>query len=201
MPRTWRLGVTAPHCSLLWYFVCVRNFVVEHHFYPRPDLGFGYCRCLRLCVCVSVCPCVCINHLLVRAITPNPFKLGSPNVDHRCKTPWKRSLLFLGGASTLTFKVKFNLKVKIYPILSLSATITHHPFKLGPPNLAQRCKKCDCLCDCNWHIGTIKWETKIDILGWRDRGSNSRPLASRAGALSITLHLIQFIRWFHKNFI
>ena len=61
--------------------------------------------------------------------------------------------------------------------------------------------KCDCLFDCNWHIGTIKWETKIDILGWRDRGSNSRPLASRAGALSITLRLIQLIRRFHKNFI
>ena len=61
--------------------------------------------------------------------------------------------------------------------------------------------KCDCLFDCNWHIGTIKWETKIDSLGWRDRGSNFRPLASRAGALSITLHLIQLIRWFHKNFI
>ena len=26
-----------------------------------------------------------------------------------------------GGQSTLTFKVKFNLKVKIYPIFSLSA--------------------------------------------------------------------------------
>ena len=52
--------------------------------------------------------------------------------------------------------------------------------------------KWDCLFDCNWHIGTIKWETKIDILGWGDRGSTSRPLASRAGALSITLHYIWF---------
>ena len=34
--------------------------------------------------------------------------------------------------------------------------------------------ECDCLFDCNWHIGTIKWETKTGILGWRDRGSNSR---------------------------
>ena len=25
------------------------------HFYPRPVLAFGYCRCLRLCVCLSVC--------------------------------------------------------------------------------------------------------------------------------------------------
>ena len=32
----------------------------------------------------------------VRAITHHPFKLGSPNLDHRCKRPWLRSLLFLG---------------------------------------------------------------------------------------------------------
>ena len=44
------------------------------------------------CVCGSVC--VCINHELVRTITHRPFKLGSPNLDQRCKTPWFRSLLF-----------------------------------------------------------------------------------------------------------
>ena len=32
----------------------------------------------------------------VRAITHHPSKLGSPNLDHRCKRPWLRSLLFLG---------------------------------------------------------------------------------------------------------
>ena len=46
------------------------------------------------CVCGSVC--VCINHELVRTITHHPFKLGSPNLDQRCKTPWFGSLLFLG---------------------------------------------------------------------------------------------------------
>ena len=68
------------------------------HFYPRPVLAFGYCRCLRLCVCVCVCLSVrmCVNHLLVRAITRDLFKLGSPNLDHRCKRPWLRSLLFWG---------------------------------------------------------------------------------------------------------
>ena len=30
-------------------------------------------------------------------ITPHPFKLGSPNMDHRCKRPWFKSLLFPGG--------------------------------------------------------------------------------------------------------
>ena len=48
------------------------------------------------CVCLCVCPYVCVNPLLVRAITHHPFKLGSPNLDHRCKRPWLRSLLFWG---------------------------------------------------------------------------------------------------------
>ena len=29
--------------------------------------------------CVCVCVRMCVNHLLVRAITQDPFKLGSPN--------------------------------------------------------------------------------------------------------------------------
>ena len=53
------------------------------HFYPRPVLDFGYCHRLRLWVCMSVC--VCINHELVRTITHRSFKLGSPNLDQRCK--------------------------------------------------------------------------------------------------------------------
>ena len=52
-------------------------------------LGFRYCRCL----CVSVCVCMCLS---VRAITHQPFKLESPNLDQRCKIPWWRSLLFCG---------------------------------------------------------------------------------------------------------
>ena len=89
------------------------------HVYPRPVLAFRYCRCLRLSVCVCVLPCV--NHELVRAITHHPFQLGSPNLDHRFKRPWLRPLLFFFLEwLTLTFKVKFNFKVKIYPILSLS---------------------------------------------------------------------------------
>ena len=73
----------------------------DNSFYPRPVLAFGYCRCLRLCVCVCVCVCLsvclCVNHLLVRTITRDLFKLGSPNLDQRCKRPWLRSLLFWGA--------------------------------------------------------------------------------------------------------
>ena len=48
------------------------------------------------CVCLCVCPCACVNPQLVRAITHHPFKRGSPNLDHMCKRPWLRSLLFWG---------------------------------------------------------------------------------------------------------
>ena len=65
-------------------------------FYPRPVLAFRYCHRLRLCACPCVCVSVCVNHLLVHAITRDLFKLGSPNLDHRCKRPWLRSLLFWG---------------------------------------------------------------------------------------------------------
>ena len=53
-------------------------------------LAFGYCHCLQL----SVSVCWCVNSELVCAITHHSFKLQSPNLDHRCKTHWLRSLLF-----------------------------------------------------------------------------------------------------------
>ena len=105
--------------SLEWFWVSRRIFIYSHHntmvFFSKTSV------------------CVCGNHVLVRAIINHPFKLGSPNLDHRCKRPWLRSLLFFlfffgGGVEagregrlTLTFEVKFNFKVKIYRILSLSA--------------------------------------------------------------------------------
>ena len=48
------------------------------------------------CVCLCVCVRPCVNHELVRAITHDPYQLGSPNLDRKCKRPWSRSLMFLG---------------------------------------------------------------------------------------------------------
>ena len=64
-------------------------------FYPRPVLAFGYCHRLRLCVCV--CVSVWVSIFLVRAITQGQLKLGSSNLDQRCKTPMLSSVLFWGG--------------------------------------------------------------------------------------------------------
>ena len=52
-------------------------------FYPRPVWHSGI-----VTVCVFVCPYVrvCVNPELVRAITCDASKPGSPTLDHKCKT-------------------------------------------------------------------------------------------------------------------
>ena len=74
-------------------------------FFSFPFFTRGQCwpsGIVVACVCLCVLVCVCINYLLVRAITRGLFKLGSPNLDLRCKRPWLRSLLFLTSKSKLT---------------------------------------------------------------------------------------------------
>ena len=62
--------------------------------------------CVRLSVSPSVTKFVC-------AITQHPFKLGSPNLDHRCKKTLVKNPIVLGGdwpwpsRSNLTSKSKF----------------------------------------------------------------------------------------------
>ena len=90
---------------------------VTSHFYPRPVMASGYCRCL----------CVCINHLLVLTITRHLFKLGSLNLVQRSKTPWLRSLLFW-GAIDLDFQGQIKLQTQIWHHFEFVQTITHHLF-------------------------------------------------------------------------
>ena len=85
-------------------------------------------------VCVSVSVCVCINHLLVRMITHQPFKLESPNLKHRYKIPWLRSLL-LRGWSTWPLRSNRN---RIIPHFELVRMTTCHSFKLASPNLDKK---------------------------------------------------------------
>ena len=97
------------------------------------------------CVCLSVCPsvrpsvCVCGKHLFVSAITHQPFKPGSPNLDHRCKRPWLRSLLFWGVIDP-DLQGQIQRQSQKVPHFELVGTITHHLFKLGSQNFGQRCK-------------------------------------------------------------
>ena len=83
---------------LVFILVNIQLIYSENLLSFLPEASFGL-RVLSLpasvCVCVSVC--LCVNHLLVRAITRDPFKLGSPNLDQRCERPWLRSLLFWGA--------------------------------------------------------------------------------------------------------
>ena len=79
------------------------RFITRGQFWPSGIVITCVCVSVSVCVCVSLC----VNHLLVCAITVDPFKLG----------PY-----CFGGQLTLTFKVIFNLKARIYPILSLFAS-------------------------------------------------------------------------------
>ena len=95
------------------------SLVVVTDFYPGPVKAFAYCRCLRLCVCVSVCVRVYVNPEFVCAITLDPFKLESPNLDQMWKASWLRSLLFWRFID-LEFQCLIHLKIKIHPIWVLS---------------------------------------------------------------------------------
>ena len=107
-----------------------------------PKASFGL-RVLSLpasvCLCVHPSVCMCGKQLLVRAITHHPFKVESPNLDYRYKRPLLRSLLFW-GLIDLDLQGQIQLQSQNLPHFELVCAITHHPFKLGPPNLDQMCK-------------------------------------------------------------
>ena len=95
------------YCLTHWLLVD-RAVILNLSFLPEASFGL-WVLSSPASVCVSVC--VCVNHLLVHAISWDPLKLGSPNLDQRCKRPWLRSLL--GGnwpwpsRSNLTSKSEF----------------------------------------------------------------------------------------------
>ena len=88
--------------------------------------------------CVCVCVCLSVNHQLVRAITHQPFKLESPNLDQRCKRPWLRSLKFFGTID-LELQGQIELKSQNLPHFELVRVKSHHQLKSVFPNLGQKC--------------------------------------------------------------
>ena len=109
-----------------------------------PEASFGL-RVLslpaRVCVCVYVCVSVSVNHEFVRAITHQPFKLGSPNLDQRCKRPWLRALLFCGMIDH-DLQGQIELQSQNLPNVELVHAITHHQLdmlELQFLNLEQKC--------------------------------------------------------------
>ena len=82
---------------------------------------------------VYVYMCVSVNHKLVRMITHQPFKLGSPNLDQRCK-----KTLFC-GAIDHDLHAKIGLKSSNLPHFEFVRAITHHRLNPEFPNLDPKC--------------------------------------------------------------
>ena len=93
------------------------------------------------CECVFFCPFVrlCVSLELVCAITFHLFKLESPNLVQKCKTPWLKSLLFFWvhwpwtSRSNLTWTENVSHFVLVH-------VISHLWLKLEAPNSDKRCK-------------------------------------------------------------
>ena len=117
--------------------LCVVTIVNNTVLCFLPEASFGL-RVLSLPASVCVSVCLCVNHQFVRAITRHPFKLESPNLEHRCKTPWFR-LLWFWGVIDPDLQGQIELESRILPHFELVRTITCHPFKLESPNLDQKC--------------------------------------------------------------
>ena len=119
--------------------------VVLERYLKSPSFWFIFTRgqfwpsgIVVACVCVCVCVCLSVNHQLVRAITHQPFKLESPNLDQRWKRPWLRSLLFCGTID-LELQGQIELKSQNFPHFELVRAKSHHQLKSVFPNLGQKC--------------------------------------------------------------
>ena len=97
---------------ILHYNGCDYLFMLGFKLIHVSKRGSRYCRCLYLCV------------------------LGSPNLDHRCKITWLRSLLFWWRL-TLNFKVKLNLKSQKFSHLEFVQKINHHQLKVKTTKFGQ----------------------------------------------------------------
>ena len=102
-------------------------------------------------VVACVCVCVSVNHEIVRAITRQPFKLGSPNFDQRCKRPWLRAPLFCGMIDC-DLQGQIELRSQNLPHFELVHAITHHQLKLKFPNLEQK-----------MHRSTVQFPTNFGL--------------------------------------
>ena len=127
--------------ALTWaqHIVCRDPFLPEACFGLR-ELSLPACIHICVCVCLSVCPCMRQSRACPRDKWPVKASITKfwPEVrNNLVKIP-----IVLRGWSTLTSSVKFNFKIRFYPILSLKfvCMITHHLIKLDSPNLEQRCE-------------------------------------------------------------
>ena len=120
--------------------LCAGTLFLPEACFGLRELSLPACIHICVCVCLSVCPCIRQSRACPRDKWPVKASITKfwPEVrNNLVKIP-----IVLRGWSTLTSSVKFNFKIRFYPILSLKfvCMITHHLIKLDSPNLEQRCE-------------------------------------------------------------
>ena len=108
-------------------FVAIGSFLPEASFWPSGIVVA--CVCVCVCVCPSVCQSLACPRDNSGPVQARIAKFGPKMQKTLVKVPIFFFFFFFfwggggGGQLTLTFKVKFNFKVRIYPILSLSGPL------------------------------------------------------------------------------
>ena len=121
------------HRSRVWQVVLI---FTRDQFWPLSNVV--------ACICWCVSQSVCFNHLYT-CLRDNswPIRARTTKFGPEVQNTLLKIFTVLGGnwywPSRATLS---NFKVKFYPFLSLKFVrgISHHPFKLGSPNLDQRCQ-------------------------------------------------------------
>ena len=96
---------------------------------------------LVLTLYIDVVLSLSILYQFVRTITCHPLKLQSPKFNQKCKTPWLKSLWFLGFID-LDRQGQIELKKsKFTPLWACEfvRAISQYQMKWGFPNLDQQC--------------------------------------------------------------
>ena len=124
-------------CILMNHVYRVLRNDKKYQYVLLPEASFGL-RVLSLPAFVCVCVRVSVNHEFVCAITHQPFKLGSPNLDQKCKRPWLRALSFCGMIDH-DLQDQIEPQNQNIPHFELVHAISHHQLKLQFPNLEQKC--------------------------------------------------------------
>ena len=127
----WSVGHSEKCC--LTCLKLFRSFTSQWHCYIFTRGQFWHPGTVFTCVCPSV------HHQVCPHDNSSPVQARLAKFGPKMQNTLVTVLVVLGGNRPWPSRSNSTSKLKFTPFWACS-TITHHSFKLGSPNLAQRCK-------------------------------------------------------------